>query len=432
MSGSPPILIVGGGIVGSATAYYLKKLGATERIIIIEKFRIAAHSSGKAGGFLAKTWCEGRRSGALARLSYDLHSQIENEAGAATLEYRPVRAVDEDGAVIGNEDNCKQVTPRLITEYLSKAADEIINETVVSVTQDAVCLSDGRSLEYSSCVLALGPWSNNLKTWFASEYKFPARTWDEQHASAVYANVPYESDVKQVTPRLITEYLSKAADEIINETVVSVTQDAVCLSDGRSLEYSSCVLALGPWSNNLKTWFASEYKFPARTWDEQHASAVYANVPYESDVQGKSAVFSNSGLEIYPRPDGSAYVCHNNIGTDPHELPPSADDMKPTTRALAAIHKVASKIMPALADLTPKTTASCCLPIFHSRGPTIGRLDAYRSIYMGCGHSCWGILQGPATGLALAEMILNKPGDGCKAVGDPEYSPEVYRKKASE
>ena len=39
--------------------------------------------------------------------------------------------------------------------------------------------------------------------------------------------------------------------------------------------------------------------------------------------------------------------------------------------------------------------------------PVIGRLPAYKSVYMAAGHYCWGILNSPATGKGLAELIVN-------------------------
>jgi len=39
--------------------------------------------------------------------------------------------------------------------------------------------------------------------------------------------------------------------------------------------------------------------------------------------------------------------------------------------------------------------------------PAIGKLPSAPGVYVGTGHSCWGILNGPATGKALAELILD-------------------------
>lgn len=57
---SREIVIVGGGIIGSCTAYYLSQLAATRgvqaSITLLEGSGIAAGASGKAGGLLAEDW----------------------------------------------------------------------------------------------------------------------------------------------------------------------------------------------------------------------------------------------------------------------------------------------------------------------------------------------------------------------------------------
>lgn len=55
---SRQVVVIGGGIVGSSTAYYLKKRGAN--VTILEGSSIAAGASGKAGGLLAYDWTEGQ------------------------------------------------------------------------------------------------------------------------------------------------------------------------------------------------------------------------------------------------------------------------------------------------------------------------------------------------------------------------------------
>jgi glycine/D-amino acid oxidase-like deaminating enzyme len=50
----PRVAIIGGGIQGAASAYYLTDRGA--QVTLIEGSTIAAGASGKAGGLLALDW----------------------------------------------------------------------------------------------------------------------------------------------------------------------------------------------------------------------------------------------------------------------------------------------------------------------------------------------------------------------------------------
>lgn len=39
--------------------------------------------------------------------------------------------------------------------------------------------------------------------------------------------------------------------------------------------------------------------------------------------------------------------------------------------------------------------------------PIIGKIPSVSGAYVASGHSCWGILNSPATGLAMAELLLD-------------------------
>jgi len=67
------VVICGGGIIGSSTAYHLAKrgVGAT----IVERCEVACAASGHAGGFLARDLCTGPVA-ALGRTSFDMHMEL--------------------------------------------------------------------------------------------------------------------------------------------------------------------------------------------------------------------------------------------------------------------------------------------------------------------------------------------------------------------
>ena len=77
------IVIIGGGIAGSTTAYFLATSPARSpdtKITIVEGTKIAAAASGYSGGFLAKDW-HGAATSSLAALSFDLHAKLAKEFG---------------------------------------------------------------------------------------------------------------------------------------------------------------------------------------------------------------------------------------------------------------------------------------------------------------------------------------------------------------
>lgn len=78
----PSTVILGSGIIGLSTAYYLAKLardggdGSPQSIHVVEPCpELFASASGKAGGFVAKDWFNPAMA-PLGRLSFDLHRQL--------------------------------------------------------------------------------------------------------------------------------------------------------------------------------------------------------------------------------------------------------------------------------------------------------------------------------------------------------------------
>src|SRR5438105_15737076 len=68
------IVICGGGVIGASIAYFLSRRGV--KPIVVERAGLACAASGKAGGFLARHWCDGTPLEALARRSFDLHAEL--------------------------------------------------------------------------------------------------------------------------------------------------------------------------------------------------------------------------------------------------------------------------------------------------------------------------------------------------------------------
>ncbi len=71
------VLIVGGGVIGAAIAYFLSRRGA--QAIVVERTDGACAASGKSGGFLAFDWGDGTSLEPLARRSFALHANLAEE-----------------------------------------------------------------------------------------------------------------------------------------------------------------------------------------------------------------------------------------------------------------------------------------------------------------------------------------------------------------
>ena len=93
--GNNSIVICGAGIVGCATAYYLKKLGSCD-VTVVDSTGPASQASGKAGGFLASGWSSTHQFDDLTRLSYSLHQKLSLELGCDVIGYRPLTTLSLD------------------------------------------------------------------------------------------------------------------------------------------------------------------------------------------------------------------------------------------------------------------------------------------------------------------------------------------------
>ena len=93
------VVVCGGGVIGAATAFYLTELGA--EVTLVERCELAAAASGKAGGFLARDWCDGNAMGPLARASFDLHAELAERLDA-DYGYRRVDTLMVAGADEGS------------------------------------------------------------------------------------------------------------------------------------------------------------------------------------------------------------------------------------------------------------------------------------------------------------------------------------------
>lgn len=349
----PPkrVVICGGGIIGSAIAYYLAVKGVAATVV--ERAFIACASSGKAGGFLALDWQDGGATGPLGRLSFQLHQELADTLGK-DIGYRRVQT-------------------------LSAAAAPAKKGAHHSNTRGS---QPGR--------------------------RAGAPAWLDGSVSRIKPMGDEESTA-QVHPQKLSQALMEAAQqkgaqlrigEVQNITTSGNKVTGVVV-DGEEVEADAVVIAMGPWSGQAAKWLP----VPNIT-GQKYASIVLRP---DEDISNHMLFLSyktNSGQsiepEVYPRPDGSVYICGSPeyiaLPNDPKTIqadPQSIEDLKEVARS------VSSK----LAEAPMEVGQSCFLPLSPDGLPVMGKVPGVQGAYIASGHSCWGILNGPATGLVMAELI---------------------------
>ena len=207
-----------------------------------------------------------------------------------------------------------------------------------------------------------------------------------------------------VEPRGFTTGLLKASGaELRRGTVVGLDGTSVVLGDGATIEADAVVIAMGPWSVLAARWLAlpAVYGFKGhslifRTGDAIPAEALFLEVP-----QPNGEVLTP---EIFPRADGTVWACAIS-STDP--LPVDPAEVRPDPGAHDRLEALCRRLSPALAAAPIVARQACFRPVTEDGVPLIGAVPGADNVYVATGHSVWGMLNAPATGEAMAELILD-------------------------
>ena len=109
------------------------------------------------------------------------------------------------------------------------------------------------------------------------------------------------------------------------------------------------------------------------------------------------------------RTDGTTYVCA--ISSE-EPLPVDPARVAPDPGAIARLEAMCSSMSPVLASAKILARQACYRPVTRDGLPLIGPVPGVAGAYIATGHSVWGILNAPATGEAMAELILTRlPAD---------------------
>jgi len=173
--------------------------------------------------------------------------------------------------------------------------------------------------------------------------------------------------------------------------------------DGETIEGDAVVIAMGPWSILATQWLP----LPAVFGLKGH-SLVFdteAKVPAAAlFLEVREAGGQVQTPEVFPRSDGTTYVCAIS-SESPLPVDPAA--VLPDPGAIERLERMCSEMSPILASSKILARQSCYRPVARDGLPLIGRVPGVDGAYVATGHSVWGILNAPATGEAMAELIAD-------------------------
>src|SRR6516225_12347911 len=215
-----------------------------------------------------------------------------------------------------------------------------------------------------------------------------------------------------VEPRAFTTGLMHAAQAhgavLQHGTVVDLLRTpsgavrGVALAGGEIVEGDAVVIAMGPWSILAARWLP----LPAVLGYKGHSLVFETGeiIPAEAlFLEYREASGEMLTPELFPRADGTTWVCA--ISTQ-GPVPIDPADVAPDEGAHARIETLCLNISPALAAAPIKARQACFRPVTADGLPLIGALPGIDGAYVATGHSVWGMLNAPATGEAMSELIL--------------------------
>ena len=225
-------------------------------------------------------------------------------------------------------------------------------------------------------------------------------------AGAVTGALGSTETTAQVHPARFTAALLDASRARLRVGVVQemIQRDGAARGvrvDGETIEADAVVLALGPWTTHV----AGRRLPRVRGLKGYSVTLAGAEVPAHAlFVDYRMADGRALEPEIVPRPDGEVYVCGM---ADPAPLPDSPEGVEVNDESCGILARAAGRVSTALAAATITRRQACYRPVTDDGLPLIGRVPGAAGAYVATGHGPWGMLNAPATGLALAELMTD-------------------------
>ena len=93
--------------------------------------------------------------------------------------------------------------------------------------------------------------------------------------------------------------------------------------------------------------------------------------------------------------------------SDKKSLPVDPSQVEMKDQSCQRLKQDAGLTSSKLVDAHLKVSQACYLPCPPDNLPVIGKVPGVSGAYIATGHTCWGILNSPGTGAAMAELIVD-------------------------
>ncbi|KAF8178078.1 FAD dependent oxidoreductase [Mycena galopus ATCC 62051] len=382
------IVVVGGGIIGCTTAYYLSRhpafVPSNVSITLLEAsvHGAAQGASGKAGGLVAK-WAYPKE---LVNVSFNEHVKLANEHnGKDRWGWRYVST--------GSWEGRGELLPHDLPPSASLTREKSLEKTLG--------LPEGRKASSNRKLKGL---PDDL-------------LWVKENLTESYSSMAPEGATAQVHPYLFTTSMLDLAKEkgvqFKSSTVTSIIHSGGKVTGveyletregtSQTLPATDVIVCGGAWSPAL---------IPGLPIEGMRAHSVVIRTTPSATISPYVLFTEIAGLgnsvvtpEIYARPDGTVYACGPG---DDSPLPDNVDDVVVDPTACESLLKSVGAISDELRAGTAEVRQACFLPVSSiGGGPIIGEVGKIaKGLFVATGHTCWGISNAPGTAKAMAELVM--------------------------
>ena len=363
MADGTDLVVVGGGVVGTAVAYFAARSGMS--CTLIEKDVIGSGASNAASGVLSPSPGEGdyaRLSRRSLGLFHELAPRLRDEAGVDV-------ELEECGELI------------LALDESDVIALQGLRRQLAALGADAMWVESDDLLQMEP---ALNP--------------------------AVMGAI-YEPEVCRVNNQRLSDALAGAAGRqgaIIRQgvEVTGLLMDGGRVTGANTSEgpvrAGNVVLAAGAWTGLMDTWLYGE-RSPSLAGQPMVKPVSGVNLNLRPTQGGIRSVIHGSWGLLVPRNDGSVIA-----GATVEEV---GFDARVTAGSVHAILGLGAALVPSLRDADLNWSVAGLRPGSADDVPVIGPLPEYDNVYIASGHFRNGILLSLATGEAITGMLNGNPND---------------------
>ena len=360
------VAIIGGGIIGCATAYYLSRTGSCS-LTVIEAEGVASGASGYSAGFLTPY------SGS-------------NDPGLLAL------------------------SPRAL-EFHSELAESLPEQTGIDHGYDLRpflrCGFGAGGIAQARDFMAARQADGLQADWLTGDEARATCDWvSDDVVGACVTEIEPTLDSALLTKSLLDAAMSKATVELVTAQVTGVnvamegTVASVSLGDGSEVGADRFVFAMGPWSAAAGEWLGFELPVAPENGQLLHVD----HGGWQPDGQPPCGMQNmDDGGVVLPR-----RVTSTILGATREDR---GFDRTPTDFAYDYILPRVQRLCPRIQTADVSRQTACLRPMPADGKPYVGQAPGWDNAYVAAGHWSEGVHFGPLTGKIIADLVTDGASD---------------------